>query len=218
LVGIISYFLIKKRCGVEGLIETVAIRGARLNLTDSFLEFFASIITISSGGSLGKEAPGILGVAWTGALVRRILKSSEKQLQILIGCGAAGGIAAVFSATLAGVVFVVEVIFGELETNTFIPIVISSVFATLVSNTIIGIETLQIPSYFFVSPYKELGLYLVFGILAGIISTIMIRTLYYTKDIFLKIPIHSIFKPALGGLIVGAIGIFYPGSLGRVIM
>lgn len=129
----------------------------------------------------------------------RILKSPEKQLQILIGCGAAGGIAAVFSAPLDGVVFVVEVIFGELETNTFIPIVISSVFATLVSNTIIGIETLQIPSYSLVSPYKELGLYLVFGILAGIISKIMIRTLYYTKDIFSKIPIYSIFKPALEG-------------------
>ncbi len=58
LVGMISNFLIKKRCGVEGLIETVAIRGARLNLVDTFLETFTSIITISSGGSLGKEHLG----------------------------------------------------------------------------------------------------------------------------------------------------------------
>ena len=115
IVGIISYFMIKRRYGVDGLIETVAIRGAKLNLIDSFLEVFASIITISSGGSLGKEAPGILGGAWTGALVGRILKSPEKRLQILLGCGAAGGIAAVFSAPLAGVVFVVEVIYGELR-------------------------------------------------------------------------------------------------------
>jgi hypothetical protein len=78
-------------------------------------EVFASIITISSGGSLGKKAPGILGGAGTGALVGQILKSPEKRLRILLGCGAAGGIAAVFSAPLAGVVFVVEVIYGELE-------------------------------------------------------------------------------------------------------
>lgn len=214
IVGMISHFLIKRRYGVDGLIETVAIRGARLNLTDSFLEVFASIITISSGGSLGKEAPGILGGAWTGALVGRILKSPEKRLQILLGCGAAGGIAAVFSAPLAGVVFVVEVIYGELETSTFIPIVISSVFATLVSNSIIGIETLQIPSYSLVSPYRELGLYLVFGLLAGVVSTILIRTLYFTKDIFSKIPLHPVFKPALGGLAVGLIGLFYPRVLG----
>jgi len=214
IVGMLSHFLMKRRYGVDGLIETVAIRGARLNLTDSLLEVFASIISISSGGSLGKEAPGILGGAWTGALVGRVMKSPEKRLQTLLGCGAAGGIAAVFSAPLAGVVFVVEVIYGELETSTFIPIVISSVFATLVSNSIIGIELLQIPSYTLVSPYRELGLYLVFGLLAGIVSTVLIRALYYTKDLFSGIPIHPIFKPALGGLVVGMIGLFYPRVLG----
>ena len=140
IVGLISYFLIKKRYGVDGLIETVALRGSRLNLIDSFLEVFASIITISSGGSLGKEAPGVLAGAGTGAFLGRILKSPERQLQILLGCGAAGGIAAAFSAPLAGVVFVVEVIYGELDTKTFIPIVISSVFATLVSSTVFGIK------------------------------------------------------------------------------
>ncbi|MDW5550611.1 MAG: chloride channel protein [Methanosarcina sp.] len=214
IVGMISHFLIKRRYGVDGLIETVAVRGARLNLTDSLLEVFASIISISSGASLGKEAPGIVGGAWTGALVGRILKNQEKRLQILLGCGAAGGIAAVFSAPLAGVVFVVEVIYGELETSTFIPIVISSVFATLVSNSIIGIELLQIPAYSLVSPYRELGLYLVFGLLAGVVSTVLIRILYYTKDLFSEIPVHPIFKPALGGLAVGVIGIFYPRVLG----
>lgn len=214
IVGMISHFLMKRRYGVDGLIETVAIRGARLNLTDSLLEVFASIISISSGGALGKEAPGIVGGAWTGALVGRVMKSPEKRLQTLLGCGAAGGIAAVFSAPLAGVVFVVEVIYGELETSTFIPIVISSVFATLVSNSIIGIELLQIPSYALVSPYRELGLYLVFGLLAGIVSTVLIRALYYTKDLFSGIPVHPIFKPALGGLVVGVIGLFYPRVLG----
>lgn len=214
IVGIISHLLIKKRYGVDGLIETVSLRGAHLNLRDSFLEVFASIISISSGGSLGKEAPGILAGAGTGAFLGRILKSPERQLQILLGCGAAGGIAAAFNAPLAGVVFVVEVIYGELETNTFIPLVISSVFATLVSSTVFGVATLQIPSYLLVSPYKEFALYLILGLLAGIVSTILIRTLYYTKDFFSKIPLHPIFKPALGGLAVGIIGLFYPRILG----
>jgi CIC family chloride channel protein len=174
LVGIISYFLIKKQYGVQGLIETVTLRGSRLNLVDTFLETFTSIITISSGGSLGKEAPGVLAGAGTGALVGRILKSPERQLQVLLGCGAAGGIAAAFCAPLAGVVFVVEVIYGELETSTFIPIAISSVFATLVSSTIFGIKPIQISSYMLVSPYKELMLYLVLGLCAGVISTMLI--------------------------------------------
>ncbi|AKB67341.1 chloride channel protein [Methanosarcina mazei] len=214
VVGIISHFFIKKNYGVGGLIETVTLRGAKIRLKDAFLEVFTSIITISSGGALGKEAPGVVAGAGTGALVGRILKSPERQLQTLLGCGAAGGIAAAFSTPLAGVVFVVEVIYGELETRTFIPIVISSVFATLVSNTLFGVKILQISSFQLVSPYKELGLCLVLGLLAGIVSTILIRTLYYIQDLFSKISLHPVFKPALGGLAVGVMGLFYPQVLG----
>jgi len=214
VVGIISHYFIKKSYGVGGLIETVTLRGAKIRLKDAFLEVFTSIITISSGGALGKEAPGVVAGAGTGALVGRILKSPERQLQTLLGCGAAGGIAAAFSTPLAGVVFVVEVIYGELETRTFIPIVISSVFATLVSNTLFGVKTLQISSFHLVSPYKELGLCLVLGLLAGIVSTVLIQTLYYIKDLFSKISLHPVFKPALGGLAVGAMGLYYPQVLG----
>jgi len=214
VVGIISHYFIKKSYGVGGLIETVTLRGAKIRLKDAFLEVFTSIITISSGGALGKEAPGVVAGAGTGALVGRILKSPERQLQTLLGCGAAGGIAAAFSTPLAGVVFVVEVIYGELETRTFIPIVISSVFATLVSNTLFGVKTLQISSFHLVSPYKELGLCLVLGLLAGIVSTILIQTLYYIQDLFSKISLHPVFKPALGGLAVGSMGLYYPQVLG----
>jgi CIC family chloride channel protein len=214
VVGIISHFFIKKNYGVGGLIETVTLRGAKIKLKDAFLEVFTSIITISSGGALGKEAPGVVAGAGTGALVGRILKSPERQLQTLLGCGAAGGIAAAFSTPLAGVVFVVEVIYGELETRTFIPIVISSVFATLVSNTLFGVKILQISSFQLVSPYKELGLCLVLGLLAGIVSTILIQTLYHIQDLFSKISLHPVFKPALGGLAVGVMGLFYPQVLG----
>ena len=78
IVGIISYFLIKKRYGVDGLIETVALRGARLNLLDSFLEVFASIITISSGGSLGKRGSWNSGWSWDRSFCRTNSEKSGK--------------------------------------------------------------------------------------------------------------------------------------------
>lgn len=214
IVGLISHFIIKHRYGVEGLIETVTLRGARIKPLYAFLEVFTSIITIGSGGSLGKEAPGILAGSGIGALVGKLAKSSERQLRILLGCGASGGIAAAFNAPLAGVVFVVEVIYGELETKTFIPIVISSVFATLISSTVFGIKPIQTSYYELVNPYQELILYLVLGLLAGIVATVLIRTLYFTKEIFEKMPLHPAFKPALGGLGVGIIGFFYPEVFG----
>ncbi|MFY1112529.1 MAG: chloride channel protein [Methanosarcinaceae archaeon] len=214
IVGLISHFMIKQHYGVEGLIETVTLRGAKIKPLYAFLEVFTSIITIGSGGSLGKEAPGILAGSGIGALVGRLAKSSERQLRILLGCGASGGIAAAFNAPLAGVVFVVEVIYGELETKTFIPIVISSVFATLISSTVFGIKPIQISHYELVNPYQELILYLVLGLLAGIVATVLIRTLYFTKEIFGKMPLHPAFKPAFGGLGVGIIGFFYPEVFG----
>ncbi|MDD3042776.1 MAG: chloride channel protein [Methanosarcinaceae archaeon] len=214
LVGIIAHYLQKQHYGVEGLIENVTLRGARIRPLYAFLEVFTSIITIGSGGSLGKEAPGVLAGAGIGSFVGRALKSSERQLRILLGCGASGGIAAAFNAPLAGVVFVVEVIYGELETKTFIPIVISSVFATLVSSTVFGIKPFQVAYHELVSPYHELFLYLILGLLSGVLSTVLIWALYLTKSSFEKIPLHPILKPALGGLGVGIIGFFYPEIFG----
>ncbi|MDD2439063.1 MAG: chloride channel protein [Methanosarcinaceae archaeon] len=214
LVGIIAHFIQKQQYGVAGLIEHITLHGAKIRPLSAFLEVFTSIITIGSGGSLGKEAPGVLAGAGVGASVGKGLKSSEKQLRILLGCGASGGIAAAFNAPLAGVVFVVEVIYGELETKTFIPIVISSVFATLISSTLFGIKPFQLAYHELVSPYQELFLYLILGLLAGVLSTFLIRFLYFTKSIFGNIQLHPALKPALGGLGVGIIGFFCPEIFG----
>ncbi len=136
------------------------------------------------------------------------------RLKILLGCGASGGIAAAFNAPLAGVVFSVEVILGELEAATLVPIVISAVFATLVSNVIFGVRPIQISDYQLISPVHESVLYLVLGLLAGLISVILMRSLYKCRDLFNALNIHPITKPAVRGLFVGMIGYFYPQIFG----
>jgi CIC family chloride channel protein len=132
----------------------------------------------------------------------------------MVGCGASAGIAAAFNAPLAGVVFVVEVIFGELETKTFIPIVISAVFGTIVANLVFGVRHIQVSYYGLVSPLYESVLYLILGLLAGIVSALLIRSMYLFHDGFNKIPVHPMLKPAIGGLGVGLIGFFYPQIFG----
>ena len=214
LVGIITYIFVKRtRCDVEEVIEASALHGGKLRVKKAFLEVLLSIISIGSGGSVGKEVPGVLAGAGIGSAIAQTFRISGNRLKVLLGCGASGGIAAAFNAPLAGVVFVVEVIFGELETKTFIPIVISSVFATLVSNFIFGIKPIEI-NYGLVSPFNESLLYLTLGILAGIVSVSIIRFLYLLHDVFERIPVHSVFKPALGGLGVGIIGFLYPQIFG----
>ncbi|MBN2488645.1 MAG: chloride channel protein [Methanosarcinaceae archaeon] len=214
LVGIITYLFVKrKRSDVEEVIEASTLHGGKLRVRKAFLEVLLSVISIGSGGSVGKEVPGVLAGAGVGSAIAQTFKASGNRLKVLLGCGASGGIAAAFNAPLAGVVFVVEVIFGELETKTFIPIVISAVFATLVSNFIFGIKPIEI-TYGLVSPFNESLLYLVLGILAGIVSVLIIRLLFLSRDLFESISVHPVLKPALGGLGVGIIGFFYPQIFG----
>lgn len=215
LVGILANSFVKaRRCDIEEVIEASTLHAGKLRTKNAFLEVLASIITIGSGGSAGKEAPGILAGAGIGSLVAQIFNISGNRLRIMVGCGASAGIAAAFNAPLAGVVFVVEVIFGELETKTFIPIVISAVFGTIVANLVFGVRHIQVSYYGLVSPLYESVLYLILGLLAGIVSALLIRSMYLFHDGFSKIPVHPMLKPAIGGLGVGLIGFFYPQIFG----
>ncbi len=202
------------RCDVAEVIEATALHGGRIKIRNSFEEVFLSIISIATGGSVGKEAPGVLAGAGVGSMVAKIFKTPDNRFRVLLGCGASGGIAAAFNAPLAGVVFVVEVILGELETKTFIPIVISAVFATLVSNLLFGVEPIHVSHYSLVDPIRESFLYLILGLLSGIISVFFIRSLFITKDLFAGLEVPSMLKPAIGGLLVGIIALYNPYILG----
>ncbi|WP_406658166.1 chloride channel protein [Methanolobus sp. ZRKC2] len=215
LVGIIAHFFIKiRRYDIEEVIEATTLRGGRISPRYAFLEVLASVISIGSGGSVGKGAPVVLAGSGIGSSLARNLKIRGDRVKILLGCGAAGGIAASFNAPLGGVVFAVEVILGELEASTFIPIVIAAVFATLVSNTVFGVRTIQVSNYELVSPFYESILYLILGICAGITAVILMRFLDATHDAFETLNFHPIVKPAIGGLLVGIIGYFYPQVFG----
>ncbi len=215
IVGIIVHFFIHtRRYDIEEVIEATALHGGRMSARNAFLEVLASIVSIGSGGSVGKEAPVVLAGSGVGSSLSQILKIHGNRVKILIGCGAAGGIAAAYNAPLAGVVFAVEVILGELEASSFIPIVISAVFATLVSSVIFGVRTIEVSSYQLVNPFFESILYLLLGVLAGIVSAILLRALFGTHKVFDSLSIHPVIKPAVGGLFVGLIGFFYPQVFG----
>ncbi len=215
IVGVLAHSLIKtRRYDIEEVIEATTLRGGRISPKNAFLEVLASIITIGSGGSAGKEAPVVLAGSGIGSSLARLFGIHGNRVSILLGCGAAGGIAASFNAPLAGVVFAVEVILGELEAKTFIPIVISAVFATLVANTVFGVRIIQASDYHLVSPLYESVLYLGLGICAGILAVILMRFLHVSHEYFDNLKISPVFKPAIGGLFVGMIGYFYPQIFG----
>jgi len=202
--------------GVPEVMESVALRGGVLKLRTVFIRAFASAITIGSGGSAGREGPIAHIGAAIGSYVGQVFKISSTHLRTLLGCGAAGGIAATFNAPIAGVLFSLEIVLGDWQVSTLSPIIMSSVIATTTARHIMGNElAFEVPFYQLVNPV-EIVFYIILGLLAGLIALIFIQTLDTFEDLFdKKIKIHPWLKPAMGGLLVGLIGLLFPQIFGN---
>ncbi|MCF8303179.1 MAG: chloride channel protein [Bacteroidales bacterium] len=216
IVGLITYFIANeaKGHGVPEVMEAVAVKGGKMRPRTVIFKALASAVSIGSGGSIGREGPIVqIGSAF-GSTIAQWLQLDQYKIKVLLGCGAAGGIAATFNTPIAGIIFALEIILLELKSRSFMALVISSFFATSISRLFLGTTpAFPVPSYEFVSLYETI-LYLVLGVLAGFTGLLLIRSLYKTEDLFDKIPIPDYLKPALGGLLVGLIGMHLPQVFG----
>ena len=178
--------------------ESMILKGGRIRPRVIFLKALVSAICISSGGSAGREGPIVQIGSATGSTIGQYFKMSDDRTRILVACGAAGGIAATFNAPLAGVIFSLELILLDFTLVSLIPVVISSVFAAVISDYFIGNATPFIVSDFSLVSFGEIPLYHLLGIGAGLISVAFILTLYRTEDIFNKLKVPKWIKPAVG--------------------
>lgn len=216
LVGPLVYFLAKeaKGHGVPEVMEAVALKGGTIRKRVVIIKSIASAICIGSGGSVGREGPIVHVGSAIGSAFGQILKVSVDRMRTLVGCGAAAGIAATFNAPIAGVMFAMEIILGEFGIATFSPIVVSSVMATVISRAHLGnYPAFTVPQYSLVSVF-EIPLYFLLGIAAGLIGVGFTTFLYCSEDFFKKVKIPEYTKAALGGGMIGIMGVFFPQIFG----
>ncbi|MDD2239325.1 MAG: chloride channel protein [Kiritimatiellae bacterium] len=217
IVGLITTFFASeaKGHGVPQVIKAVALAGARIRGRVALAKIFASAITIGSGGSAGREGPVIQIGAAIGSRIGQAMGMSTRRLRTLVACGAAAGIAGTFNAPVAGALFSVEVILGEFGAAQFSPIVISSVLATVVARSWHGnAAVFSPPPCTFASPW-ELIPYLLLGALCGLASWVYIHLISRAEILFDRpgrLPNWS--RPALGGLMLGALALFFPQVMG----
>jgi chloride channel protein, CIC family len=215
LLGPITYFFKEIRGhGVPEVMESVVLKGGRLPPRAFPLKALASSLCIASGGSVGREGPIVMIGATTGSVLGQVFGISARRMRILIACGAAGGIAATFNAPISGIVFAIEIIIGEFYLDHFSPIVMSSVVATAISHWLLGNTTSFIVTKYQLVGFHELINYALLGLCAAFVAVFYTRSLYKTEEIFDRLKVPGYFKPAIGGALLGVVGIFLPQVFG----
>jgi len=196
--------------GVPEVMEAVALKGGIIRPRVAFAKSLASAVCIGSGGSAGREGPIIQIGSTIGSTIGQLFHMSGSRVRILVGCGAAAGISAVFNAPIAGVIFSLEIILGDYAVRTFSPVIFSSVIASVVSRAFLGDHpAFVVPAYSLVSAW-EIPLYIGLGVVGAFVALAFTHTLYFTEDRFDKLKIPGPIKPIIGGLAVGGIGLFFP--------
>ena len=218
LGGILVHYLSEqsKGIGTDAMIMSFHTQEGRIKISTPFVKAAATILTLGSGGSAGKEGPMALIGAGLGSIFSRVLNMGARARRTLLLAGAAGGLGAMFKAPLGGALTAIEVVYKEdLEADSLIPCILSSVTAYIIYCSFFSFERLfNISPVYFHHPV-ELFFYIGLGFLCVFVGKVYIRYFYFIRNrIFTPLPVHPILKPAIGGLCVGAIGWFYPETLG----
>jgi CIC family chloride channel protein len=218
LIGLLI-FLVRRPVGghgSSGIIEAVARHGGEVPIPGTLVSAGATLITVGSGGSLGREAALVQVGSGLGSILGRRFGLSGQRRKILVGCGAAAGIAAAYNAPVGGAMFALEVILGSFALESFGPIVVASAIATVISRTLISAYPAYTPlvQVSLVSAW-ELGHHLFMGLLLGLASLAFMAVLRGGERLFERLALPIWGKPLVGFSIVGLIGIFYPHVFGN---
>ncbi|MEO8909423.1 MAG: chloride channel protein [Gemmatimonadaceae bacterium] len=201
--------------GIPEAIEAILIGGSRIEPKVAVLKPVASAISIGSGGPFGAEGPIIMTGGAVGSLIAQFFHLTSSERKTLLVAGAAAGMSATFAAPVASVMLAVELLLFEWKPRSMIPVALASAAAAAARHYIIGMGPLfPVPPHSaFVGPAGLAGC-VVAGILAGVLSAILTLAVYASEDAFHKLPIHWMWWPAIGGLVIGIGGLISPQALG----
>ncbi len=212
---IIAYFAPEaKGHGVPEVMQAIILRGGRIRPRVVVAKVIASALCIGSGGSAGREGPIVQVGAALGSTFGQWLRLSEARMRNLAACGVAAGIAATFNAPIAGVLFSMEIILGEFRLVDMGNVVVSAVTAGIIARIFLGVRpAFAIPSYGVQTPWEVL-LFMVLGGVAAFVAVGFTKMLYWFEERFDSWRFPNALKPAVGGLMLGCLGFFYPMVLG----
>jgi CIC family chloride channel protein len=216
LVGVAAPHLGREAAGegVPEVMKSLALEGGRMRARLPVVKAVLSSLTLGSGGSAGSEGPiGQIG-AGVGSAIGQLFKLGAPELRVLTVSGISAGIAAIFNAPIGGALFGLEIVMVGIEPVALIPVLIATVAGTATTAAFFGNNTwFSMPTYQVLFG-PELLLFVLLGLLVGLLSVVWIRSLMTLDGVFHRVPIRAELKPALGGLLVGVILVYLPQIAG----
>lgn len=216
LVGLFLQYALPKRRpeGVADVIEAKALGGARINFLHGLGSALVAAVSLGAGASAGREGPAVhLGATLASGIDRHFHLSAAAK-RTLLGCGVAAAVSASFNAPIAGVLFALEVVLGHYALSAFIPIVIASVGATLVTRNHLGDFPAFILPQYQIESYWEFPAFALLGITCGVVAISFQFVAMGADWTARRVTMPLWLRPVIGGLIIGAIGVFLPEILG----
>src|SRR5579864_6296021 len=217
LAGLVLHFAARVLTSSRAVdyMEAVLVGDGRIGFRVTLSNSFSSLLTISSGGSIGREGPMVQLSAMLGSKLGLLARAPIPRLRLMVACGGAAGIAAAYNAPISGALFVSEIVLGSMAMDTFGPLVVASVMSDATIHRFLGYgPVFTVPHVQFASNW-ELGFYVVLGVLLGHLAPPFLALLDFTKGRFVRLGLPLYWQLALGGLIVGGISIFFPQVWGN---
>lgn len=200
--------------GIPEAIEAILLGRSRLGAKVAILKPLSSAISIGSGGPFGAEGPIIMTGGAIGSLIAQMLPVSDNERKTLLVAGAAAGMTTVFGTPIAAIMLAVELLLFEWTPRSFIPVAVAAIIAE-VERTMLHLPGPIFPFQGSMdASFLALGGWVAVGICAGLLSGLLTQLVYGCEDAFQKLPIHWMWWPMIGGLVVGIGGLIEPRALG----
>ncbi|MEM9011464.1 MAG: chloride channel protein [Pseudomonadota bacterium] len=203
---------------VAHVIEGAAIGNGRVDTRAGLASALASLVTLSTGGSTGREGPVVHLAAVMSTWVSNRLQANGVTARDLMGCAVAAAVSASFNAPIAGALFAMEVVLRHFAVHAFAPIVVASVAGTVVSRLQVGDVTEFTLPVHTLAFYVELPAFMLLGLVSGVVAVAMMRSIFIAEDVAdrfaegVRLPVWA--RPALAGILLGAIAVFFPHIIG----
>lgn len=195
--------------------EVVVLGNGIIRMRATLVKSVSSLITISTGGSIGREGSMVQLAAMFGSLLGRMAKFTPARLRLMVACGAASGIACAYNAPFAGAFFIAEIVLGSIAMESLGPMLVATVVATVTARQFLGAAPVYHMPNFGPVPNWELIAHVLLGVLAGLLGPLFLILLRGGEALFHRMHLPVFLKLGLGGLAVGVISIWQPGVWGN---